>query len=126
MKIEIWSDVVCPWCYIGKRRLESALAEFPHSDEVDIVWRSFELDPTTERVEGETTRSRLARKIGVPETQVDAMQANVTAIAAEEGLAYDLDSTLPTNTFDLHRVLHRAAELAEVSTWLLGARDSYR
>jgi predicted DsbA family dithiol-disulfide isomerase len=110
MKIEIWSDVVCPWCYIGKRRLESALAAFPHRDDVEIVWHSFELDPTTVRVEGESTATRLARKIGVAEAQVAGMQRNVVEIAAGEGLAYDLDRALPTNTFDLHRVLHLAAE----------------
>jgi len=110
VKIEVWSDVVCPWCYIGKRRLESALADFPHRDEVELVWRSFQLDPTTERVDGERAVTRLARKIGVSEAQAKGMQAHVSELAAGEGLAYDLDSTLPTNTFDLHRVLHLAAD----------------
>jgi predicted DsbA family dithiol-disulfide isomerase len=110
VKVEIWSDVVCPWCYVGKRRLEKALADFPHRDDVEITWRSFQLDPTTVRDTDETAMQRLTRKIGVSEAQMAQMQEHLTTLAAAEGLAFDQSRTLPTNTFDLHRVIHLAAE----------------
>ena len=110
MRIEIWSDVVCPWCYIGKRRLEAALAAFPHRDEVEVTWRSFQLDPTTEREGEELNVERLARKFGVSVSDAQAMEQQVTGIAAGAGLEYHLENTRPTNTFDLHRVLHLAAD----------------
>src|SRR5215831_12601556 len=72
MKVEIWSDVVCPWCYIGKRRFESALAEFPHRDEVEVTYRSFELDPTAQVESGQSVTERLAEKYGVSEAQAAA------------------------------------------------------
>jgi predicted DsbA family dithiol-disulfide isomerase len=109
MQVEIWSDVVCPWCYIGKRRFERALAQFPHADEVDIVWRSFELDPAAPATIDVDLIDRLAAKYGVPRAQAEAMNARVSGIAAEEGLAYRLDIARPGNTFDAHRMLHLGA-----------------
>ena len=109
MKVEIWSDVVCPWCYIGKRRFESALARFKHRDQVEVIWRSFELDPTSPRqVEG-TLDNMLAKKLGVSAAQAAAMNAQVTDLAAQEGLEYRLDQAKPGNTFDAHRLIHLAA-----------------
>ena len=110
MRIEIWSDILCPWCYIGKRRLESALARFERRDAVEIVWRSFQLDPSAPPDSDETTRSMLARKYGVSPEQADAMQERVMRVAAEEGLRYRLEATHVENSFDAHRLLHLARD----------------
>jgi predicted DsbA family dithiol-disulfide isomerase len=109
VKVEIWSDVVCPWCYIGKRRFERGLAAFAHRDEVEVIWRSFELDPRAPRDTGEDAVDRLARKYGMSRDEALAAQARVTGQAEQEGLVYRLDRARPTNTFDAHRVLHLAA-----------------
>ena len=111
MQVEIWSDVVCPWCYIGKRRFERALADFEHADEVDVVWRSFELDPSAPATIDVDLIDRLASKYGVSRDKAEAMNARVSGIAAEEGLTYRLDIARPGNTFDAHRLLHLGAEL---------------
>ena len=108
MRIDIWSDVVCPWCYIGKRRLERALAEFEHADSVAIHWRSFELDPNAPAVREGDPAARLARKYGLSLEQARAANERLTALAADEGLAYRLDATRPGNSFDAHRLLHLA------------------
>ena len=110
VKIEIWSDVVCPWCYVGKRRLESALAEFPHRDEVEVVYRSFELDPSAPRHGHELSTGVIARKYGRSEAEMRQMQQQLIDLAAEEGLAFKLFETVHTNTVDAHRVLHLALE----------------
>ena len=119
MHVEVWSDVVCPWCYIGKRRLERALASFPHAAEVEVVYRSFELDPEAPTEGFEPVLDVLARKYGVGVEQARAMQDRVTAVAAEEGLEYHLDRTLRGNTVAAHRLLHLA--LAEGGASLQGA-----
>ena len=112
MKVEIWSDVVCPWCYIGKRRFEAALARFAHRGEVELVWRSFELDaaapPST--TEQGTYAERLATKYGCPVAHAQAMIDNMTATAAQEGLDLRFDLARPGNTFDAHRLLHLALQ----------------
>ena len=110
MNVEIWSDIVCPWCYIGKRRFEAALARFAHRDAVTVVWRSFELDPHAPRRHPGTLDDLLARKIGATRAQAVALNAQVMTLAAAEGLAYRLDRAQPGNTFDAHRLLHLAAE----------------
>lgn len=110
MRIEIWSDVVCPWCYIGKRRLETALADFGHADEVEIVWRSYQLDPSAPKDEVVTTVEALGAKFpGGPE-QVTEMLARTRGIAAEEGLTFG-EHSVHANTVDAHRVLHLALEV---------------
>jgi predicted DsbA family dithiol-disulfide isomerase len=108
MDVEIWSDVVCPWCYIGKRRFEAALDRFERRDVVEVTWRSFQLDPSAPRSSVETTRSMLARKYGVSLEQADAMQERVVSLAAREGLRYRIDLTRHENSFDAHRLLHLA------------------
>ncbi|WP_210438312.1 DsbA family oxidoreductase [Nocardioides xinjiangensis] len=108
MKIEIWSDVVCPWCYIGKRRIENALARFPYADEVEVHWRSYQLDPGAPVVPTERTSAMLARKYGQSPAGARQMQDRVEAVAAEEGLVYRLSETLHLNTVDAHRVIHLA------------------
>ena len=108
MKIEIWSDVVCPWCYIGKRRIENALARFEHADEVEVHWRSYELDPGAPTTPTEKTGPMLARKYGQSPAGAQQMQDRVEAVAAEEGLVYRLSETLHLNTVDAHRLIHLA------------------
>ena len=110
MDIEIWSDIACPWCYIGKRRFEAALAEFEHRDDVRVTWRSFELDPSAppER-EGERA-ARLAEKYGMTVEQARQMERQMTDTAAGEGLDFRFDIARSGTTFDAHRVVHLAAE----------------
>ena len=106
MKVEIWSDVVCPWCYIGKRRLETALARFDGAADVEVEWRSFQLNPEQPRGARTTHAEYLRAKIGGSLEQVRLMNARVTALAAAEGLAYDFERYQVINTFDAHRVAH--------------------
>jgi predicted DsbA family dithiol-disulfide isomerase len=103
MIIDIWSDVVCPWCFIGKRRLEKALSLFEHRNQVVIRHRAFQLQPDINTTV--PTKSYLAEKYRMAESQVEEMQANVCAVADGEGLCYNLDATLSGNTFDAHRLL---------------------
>ena len=108
MRIEIWSDVVCPWCFIGKRRLERALDGFAHRDDVEVEYRSFELDPTAPTPATERMDEVLARKYGGGLDNARRMMTQVTEVAAGEGLEYHLGSTLRGNTVDAHRLLHLA------------------
>jgi predicted DsbA family dithiol-disulfide isomerase len=110
MRVEIWSDVVCPWCYIGKRRFEEALAKFEHVDDVEVVWRSFELDPSAPPVQAEPHAERIARKYGVSMAQVEAMNARLIGEAHKDGLDFHLADSKGGNTFDAHRLIHLAAE----------------
>lgn len=109
MKVEIWSDVVCPWCYLGKRRFEKALDSFAHRDAVQVEFRSFQLDPGAPRLNGEPTAALLARKYGMTAEQAARSQADLTQLAAADGLEYHLDRARRGNTFDAHRLLHLAA-----------------
>lgn len=109
MKVEIWSDVVCPWCYIGKRRFESALAEFPQRDAIEVIYRSFQLDPTAPVDSGKSVTAMLAEKYGVSLAQATAMNSRVTGLAAEEGLDYHLEKAQHANTVKAHRLIHLAA-----------------
>jgi predicted DsbA family dithiol-disulfide isomerase len=109
MLIEVWSDIVCPWCYIGKRRLESALADFEHADETTVVWRSFQLDPSYPKGRRQPVYEALAAKTGGSPAQVRAMTGQVAALAEKEGLTYDFDRAVMVNTFDAHRLTHLAA-----------------
>jgi predicted DsbA family dithiol-disulfide isomerase len=108
MKVEIWSDVVCPWCYVGKRNLEAALAEFPHADQVEIEWRSFELDPTTPARVELSMDEVLSRKYGMTTDEAVAANVKMTELAASVGLEYHLDRVQIGNTFDAHRLIHLA------------------
>jgi len=108
VRVEIWSDVVCPWCYIGKRRFEKALARFDHSDEVEVVWRSFQLHPEHPKGVREPLEESLAAKIGGTVEQVRVMNDHVKTLAAAEGLYYDFESYTLVNTFDAHRLTHLA------------------
>jgi predicted DsbA family dithiol-disulfide isomerase len=109
LSVEIWSDIACPWCYIGKRRFEAALAEFEHSDEVEVTWRSFELDPSAPREREGDRVEHLARKYGTTREQAQAMHEQMTGIGAGEGLDLRFDIARSGNTFDAHRLTHLAA-----------------
>ena len=108
MRIDVWSDVVCPWCYIGKRRLEEALSGFAHAAEVEVVWHSYQLDPSAPPVAVEKMVESLARKYGGGVENAQRMLAQVESAAAEEGLAFRLSDTQRVNTVDAHRLLHLA------------------
>jgi predicted DsbA family dithiol-disulfide isomerase len=112
MKVEIWSDVVCPWCYVGKRRFEKAMARFAHRDEVELVWRSFQLDPHAgpSPAEGGQQAKQLAEKYGRSPAEAQGMLDSMTATAAAEGLDFRFDLNRSGNTFDAHRLLHLALE----------------
>jgi predicted DsbA family dithiol-disulfide isomerase len=110
MKVEIWSDIACPWCYVGKRRFESALRQFEHADDVEVVWRSFELDPNAPRTYAESQDELLARKYGMPPERAREMNARMAGEARKEGLAFHFDRVRVGNTFDAHRLVHLAAE----------------
>jgi predicted DsbA family dithiol-disulfide isomerase len=111
MRIDVWSDVVCPWCYIGKRRLEEALAQ--SGDQAEIVWHSFQLDPSSTNDDPRDLATRLGEKYGRGRDWGLQANAHVTEIAAELGLDYHLDQAKAANTVDAHRLLHLARELAE-------------
>src|SRR3954452_11433697 len=108
LQVEVWSDVVCPWCYIGKRRLEAAVSRFEHP--VEVTWRSFQLDPCAPAEWGDMASALWRKDGGGPEAAV-AMMAQVSSVAAGDGLEYHLDRTTLTNTRDAHRLLHLAHEL---------------
>lgn len=110
MKVEIWSDIACPWCYVGKRRFEAALNRFEHRADVEVRWRSFELDPNAPAIRDGDSVQRLADKYGMSRQEALAANARLTAMAAAEGLDYHLDTVRSGNTFDAHRLLHFAAE----------------
>jgi predicted DsbA family dithiol-disulfide isomerase len=110
MRVEIWSDIACPWCYVGKRRFERALGSFSHRDDVEVVWRSFELDPSAPRRHAEPQAELLARKYRMPLAQAEAMNARMTGEARREGLEFRMDRVQVGNTFDAHRLIHFAAE----------------
>jgi len=110
VRIDIWSDIVCPWCYIGKRRFERALAEFEHRDTVETVHRSFQLYPANPRGMTHNHRDGLMSKYGLSESLADATQIKMERTAAEEGLEFRLVGGVTGNTFDAHRLLHMARE----------------
>jgi predicted DsbA family dithiol-disulfide isomerase len=110
MQVEIWSDVVCPWCYIGKRRFEQALAGFPHADEVTVTYRSFELDPAAAPARTGTHDEHLAHKYGLTVERARQLNEQMTQTAKAEGLDFHFERIRGGNTFDAHRLLHLAAE----------------
>lgn len=110
MKIEIWSDVACPWCYIGKRRFEAALADFPHRDSVEVKWRSYQLDPTLPEHYDGTELEYLSTRKGMAQAQVSQMFDHVTEQAKSEGLDYRFDQVVVANSFTAHRLIHLAAK----------------
>jgi predicted DsbA family dithiol-disulfide isomerase len=112
LAVDVWSDIACPWCYIGKRRLEAALARFPQRDAIAVTWRAFELDPSAprERDRGVSYAERLAKKYGSAVKDAQARLASMTEVARADGLDFRFDRVRSGNTFDAHRVLHLAGE----------------
>lgn len=109
MNVEIWSDISCPWCYIGRRRFEAALAQFEHRDAVSVTWRSFQLDPNAPRAYPGGINEMVMQHLGVSRERAEALHAQVTGLAAAEGLDYHFERVQPANTFDAHRLIHFAA-----------------
>jgi predicted DsbA family dithiol-disulfide isomerase len=110
MQIEIWSDVICPWCYIGKRRFEAALALSGNRENISVIWRSFELDPNAPRQQPGKVNELISHKYNISLQEADEMIARVTAHASAAGLEFHLDKARRGNTFDAHRLLHFAAD----------------
>lgn len=110
MNIDIWSDVGCPWCYIGKRRFETALATFPHRDDVTVTWHSYQLDPSLPEHDDRSEAEYLSATKGMPVDQVRQMFAHVTEQAAAEGLDYDFDSLVVANSMRAHQLIQLAKE----------------
>ena len=110
MNIEIWSDVVCPWCYVGKRRFERAVASFGHPDEVEVTYRSFELDPSAPAQRTGTHAEHIAGKYGMTAAQAEQAGQQMTERAAADGLDFRFDLMHGGNTFDAHRLLHLAKD----------------
>jgi predicted DsbA family dithiol-disulfide isomerase len=106
--VEIWSDIACPWCYIGKRRFEAALEQFEQRDDVDVTWRSFELDPGAPHERSGDRAERLAQKYGMTVEQAREAERKLTGVATGEGLDFRFDIARSGNTFDAHRLVHLA------------------
>ena len=113
MTIDVWSDIACPYCYIGKHHLEAALERFPHKDQVQLTWHSFELDPDTPVDVKENLYERIGRKYGVSVGQAKTMTQRSAASGAAAGLTIDFDNVKPTNTHDAHRLIHLAATVGK-------------
>jgi predicted DsbA family dithiol-disulfide isomerase len=110
MRVDIWSDLVCPWCYVGKRRFEKALAAFDRRDDVAIVHHSFQLNPAAPRDRTSNRREMLMQKYRLSPVQVEDMDARMTQTAAADGLAFNLEGTATGNTFDAHQLVHLARD----------------
>jgi predicted DsbA family dithiol-disulfide isomerase len=110
MKVEIWSDIACPWCYIGRRRFEKALHQFEHQDQVEVIWRSYELDPSAPRDFTGSVNDMLMQHYGITREKAENANERVIKLAAMEGLEYHLDLAHPVNSFDAHRLIHLAAK----------------
>jgi predicted DsbA family dithiol-disulfide isomerase len=108
IKIEIWSDVVCPFCYIGKRKLERALEQFPYKNQVETEWKSFQLDPFAETDPNQSTLEHLAENKGISLEQANQSIAFITNMAQQVGLEYHFDKAVVVNTFKAHRLSHLA------------------
>lgn len=111
MKVDVWSDIVCPWCYIGSRNLEQALASFAHADQVELVWRSFELDPRVPAERQGTYVEHLGRKYGTAPEEARAHLDRIVSAGAKAGVDLRFDVARPGNSFDAHRLLHLARAL---------------
>jgi predicted DsbA family dithiol-disulfide isomerase len=110
MKVEIWSDVMCPFCYIGKRHFEQAIEKLPFKNEIEVDWKSFQLNPEYHNTNNETVYDYLSRSKGMPVEQAKQMTKQVVDMAANAGLTIDFDKNIPANTFNAHRLIHLAAK----------------
>ncbi|MEO6951557.1 MAG: DsbA family oxidoreductase [Polyangia bacterium] len=112
LRVDVWSDIACPWCYIGKRRLERALAAFSNGNDVEVTWRAFELDPDAPKLRDPsvTQAQRIAEKYGMPVDVAEERLRDMTQTAKEDGLDFRFDAIRGGNTFDGHRLIHFATE----------------
>ena len=112
LTVDVWSDIACPWCYVGKRRLEAALAQFPERASVEVVWHAFELDPAAPAIrdDSQSYAERLARKYGSSVARAEEMIQTMTETAAKDGLDFHFERVKSGNTFDAHRLIHLARE----------------
>lgn len=110
MKVEIWSDVMCPFCYIGKRHFEQAIDKLPFKDEIEVDWKSYQLNPEYHNTNNETVYEYLSRSKGMPIEQAKQMTKQVVDMASNAGLTIDFDKNIPANTFNAHRLIHLAAK----------------
>jgi predicted DsbA family dithiol-disulfide isomerase len=124
MRVDIWSDVVCPWCYVGKARFEKALSTFDHRDEVEVVYHAFELDPSYPKEQRETNLGMLARKYGISATDALAAESRLAGLAAAEGIGFDPERPVG-NTFDTHRVLQLGLAKGVQSDLLSAVNQAY-
>lgn len=108
MKVNIWSDIRCPFCYIGKHKFEAALKAFPHKDKVEVIWRSFQLDPSLETQPEMNVFDYFSRSKGIPHAQAEQMHAQVTETGAEVGLKFNFDRAIVANSFNAHRLIQLA------------------
>jgi predicted DsbA family dithiol-disulfide isomerase len=111
MKLDVWTDIICPWCWLGKRRLEKALELFLHRDQLEVTWRSFELDASAPRGYEGSLDDMLAKKYGMSPSRAKAVHDHLTALGAKDGIEYRFDIAKPGNTFDAHRLVHFAKSL---------------
>lgn len=125
MKIEIWSDIVCPFCYIGKRKFENALNSFDQKDKVEIVWRSFQLDPDMKQIKGQSVDEYLGIRKGTTTEKGKEMNAYMSAVAKEVGLEYNFDIAIINNTMNAHRLSHLAAKHGIQNTMEEALFDAY-
>jgi predicted DsbA family dithiol-disulfide isomerase len=124
MRVDVWSDVVCPFCYVGKARFEKALHDFGHRDEVEVVFRAFELDPGYPKDQRETALGMLSEKYGMSEEQARAADARVAGLARAEGLGFDSNRPVG-NTFDIHRVIHLGLEKGVQDELITAVNEAY-
>ena len=124
MRVDVWSDVVCPWCYVGKARFEKALRAFGHDGEVEVVFRSFELDPDQPRGQRETVLHMLSQKYGMTEQEARAADERVAGLARAEGLGFDSGRPVG-NTFDIHRVIHLGREKGVQPQLITAINEAY-
>ncbi len=110
MQIDVWGDLVCPWCYIGKRRLEVAIADFAHRDQVQIRFRSFQLDPTVPVGSSRLQLEVLTERYGIPESRARTLEAETAQTARTAGLEFQVEGRLTGNTFNAHRLIHLARD----------------
>ncbi|PWS27921.1 disulfide bond formation protein DsbA [Pedobacter yonginense] len=110
MKVEIWSDVMCPFCYIGKRHFEQAIEKLPFKNEIVVDWKSYQLNPEYHNTNNETVYDYLSRSKGMPIEQAKQMTKQVVEMASNAGLTIDLDHNIPANTFNAHRLIHLASK----------------
>ena len=124
MRVDIWSDVICPWCYVGKARFEKALDSFAHRDEVEVVYHSFELDPGSPRGQQESNLAMLSKKFGKSPEEALALDGQVGSLARAEGLGFDSGRPVG-NTFDIHRVLHLGLDQGVQQALLSAVNEAY-